>query len=304
MRDFEPARRPPSRTPSPTGWIIALLGLLLLVGSYQLLPGDLGGALPAGLRTVAWLGIVLGILLALLQRRQRRTPPGARIDPVHDEDADEYDQAGVTRPSVLAALGIARAPSVSEPAFVDTIAVPTTASEVDEDPSMPPREDAPRPAPAGPPPVRWSPLLLQRLDAEQFLALCRSFFSQAGFATSVANGSDKHEGADLWVQSRHMPEPRIVRCRHWHDAPVDAREMREFLRSMGANNLAHGTYVTSATFTAEASDFAKTHGIQVQDGPALLRLISHRTAEQQRELMSAALGPGRELPTTTIAGAL
>lgn len=302
MRDFEPARREPSSSASPMGWIIALLGLLLLVASYQLVPGDLSGTLSAGLRTVAWLGIVLGVLLALLQRRQRRVPRGVRIDPVHDEDGDD-DQSDMTRPSVLAALGIARAPSVPEPAFVDTIAVPTSATEIEE--ALVPREEAPRAAaPAGPAPVRWSPLLLQRFDADQFLALCRSFFSQAGFATSVASGVDQQHGTDLWVQSRHMPAPRIVRCRHWQDSPVDAREMRDFLRSMSEQNLEHGTYVTSATFTAEAADFAKANGIQVQDGPALLRLISHRTAEQQRELMTAALGPDRELPTTTIAGAL
>ncbi|HYP83995.1 restriction endonuclease [Variovorax sp.] len=290
MKDFEPDRRAP-RSASPAGWIVALLGLLVLVASYRLGPDSEFGAASSGLRVVAWLGIALGLLLVVFMQRRRSHGVGPRIEPSHDVDDDA--QAGMTRPSVLAALGVARAPSVPEPSFVDTIAVmPPEAQDAEDD-----MGDA-EGAPAERAPVRLSPLLLQHLDWQHFTALCRSFFAQAGFATSVAGGADEQHGADVWVQSRHMPEPRLVRCRQWQDAPVDAREMREFLRAMSAQGLQHGTYVCGATFTAEAADFAKANGIQVQDGAALLRLISHRTAEQQRQLLAVALGQEPAAPTT------
>ena len=65
---------------------------------------------------------------------------------------------------------------------------------------------------------------------------------------------------------------------------------------MTAQGLAHGTYVTSSTFSLEAMEFAKANGIQTQDGEALLKLISHRTPEQQDALLDIALGKATALP--------
>ena len=68
----------------------------------------------------------------------------------------------------------------------------------------------------------------------------------------------------------------------------DRIELRDFLAVISGQGLAHGTYVTSSTFTPEAMDFAKVNGIQTQDGEALLKLISHRTQEQQEALLAIA----------------
>lgn len=295
MRDFDSNRRASSkRSASPFGWLVALLGVLVLVASYRLEPDTAVGAVSLSLRAVAWVVIAVGLLMVLfMQRRGARRDKPPRVEPSHDMEDDDA-QAGMTRPSVLAALGVGRAPTVAEPAFVDTIAVmPPTPTDDDETQAW----DA-EPASSEPSPPRFSPLLLQHLDNTRFVSLCRSFFSQAGFATSVAEDAQQSQqpprGADLWVQSRHMPAPRIVRCRQWPDSAVDAREMREFLRAMSAQGLQHGTYVTSSTFTAEAVNFAKINGIQVQDGAAMLRLISHRSAQEQRDLLAIALGQGAQ----------
>ena len=127
------------------------------------------------------------------------------------------------------------------------------------------------------------------MDLAHFESLCRAFFTQAGFSTS-AQGHGPDGGVDIWVQSRHMPEPRIVRCRHWEGEPVQMKELRDFLGVMSAQGLEHGTYVTSSSFTPEASEFAKANGIQMQDGAQLLKLISHRTPEQQSALLAIAYG--------------
>ena len=265
---------------SAKGWWVALVGGLLLLASYLLPAGGSVQALSVGVRPLAWLALLLGLAFAIYVRVTRRSGTASfeRVaEPVEDEA-----QAGMTRPSVLAALGVSRSNGAElEPRFVDTISVrPDPGEESGE-------EEEPE--------TGWSPRLLAQMDWRRFEALCAAFFKQAGFAASTQSQGDDG-GVDIWVQSRHMPEPRVVRCRHWEGQAVTARELREFLSAMTAQGLAHGTYVTSSTFSLEAMEFAKANGIQTQDGEALLKLISHRTPEQQDALLDIALGKATALP--------
>jgi len=281
MSDSDRVRRGPvvmDASGSAKGWLVALAGALVLLASYQLPKDSLFETLSVALRPVGWLALLLGLAFVVYLRatRPRRTQHAPEL--VEDDEA----QAGMTRPSVLAALGIGRgtAPEL-EPRFVDTIAVHPhpVADEAAVDEAAAEGE-----APAG-----WSPRVLAQIDWRRFEALCTAFFKQAGFSTSTqSQGGDA--GVDIWVQSRHMPEPRIVRCRHWEGQPVTVKELRDFLGVMSAQGLAHGTYVTSSTFVPEAMEFAKANGIQTQDGTALLKLVSHRSQEQQDVLLAIARG--------------
>ena len=117
---------------------------------------------------------------------------------------------------------------------------------------------------------RWSPAVFAAIEWRRFEALCEAFYAQVGLETrSQSHGADG--GVDIWLQSKHMPEPRIVQCKHWKSKPVGVKELREFRGVMASNQLKHGTYVTSSTFTAEAAAFAKSNRIQTQDGAALLK---------------------------------
>lgn len=272
------------------GWLLALAGALVLLASYQLPKESLFETIAVALRPVSWLALLLGLAFVVYQRASR----GGRIEQhEHTDPVEDEAQAGMTRPSVLAALGVTRggAPAEMEPRFVDTIAVHPTAAEIAE------IEDTG-------PETAWGPRVLARIDWRHFEALCEAFFKQAGFATSTqSQGTDG--GVNIWVQSRHMPEPRIVRCRHWEGQPVTLKELRDFLGVMSAQGLPHGTYVTSSTFAPDAMEFAKVNGIQTQDGAALLKLISHRSQEEQQALLAIAQGEAAEpvVAATTAAAA-
>ena len=264
------------------GWLVALVGALVLLASYQLPRESLFETLSVALRPVAWLALVLGLGFVIYVRATRTHSPRPTSEP---EFAEDDGQAGLTRPSVLAALGIGRGGGAElEPRFVDTIAVHPT-------PPLPAEEEV-----AGPP-ESWGPRVLAHIDWRDFEALCIAFFKQAGFATSTQSPSSERDGMDIWVQSRHMPEPRIVRCRHWEGEPVTTKELRDFLAVMSAQGLSHGTYVTSSTFAPDAMEFAKANGIQTQDGAALLKLISHRSQEQQQALLAIARGAAAPAPS-------
>ena len=141
----------------------------------------------------------------------------------------------------------------------------------------------PQPEPA----TAWSAAVFPSIEWRRFEALCEAFFAQAGFTTqSQSHGADG--GVDIRVQSRNSPEPRIVRCKHWNKQPVEVDELRSFLGAIAAGKLAQGTYVTSSTFSAEATAFARANNIALLDGATLLRHIGKRTPAQQTALLDAA----------------
>ncbi len=147
----------------------------------------------------------------------------------------------------------------------------------------------------------WSAAVFASIEWRRFEAVCEAFFAQAGLTTrSQSHGADG--GVDIWLQSTHMDTPRIVQCKHWQGKPVGVREMREFRGVMASHQLESGSYVTSSTFTDDATAFAKANKISLQDGPALLRQISLRTPEQQSALLAVAYEGDYWRPTCASCG--
>ncbi len=135
---------------------------------------------------------------------------------------------------------------------------------------------------------RWTPEVFAAIDAQRFAAVCETWFSWAGFDTrSESHRTD--EGVDIWLHAAKMPGPvAVVRCKHWLDKPVGLQEMKDFLGLVATFESAHGTYTTTSTYTTEALQFAKEHGIDAVDGRGLLRRIQTRTRQHQLALLAVA----------------
>ncbi|MDM0113354.1 restriction endonuclease [Variovorax sp. J22R133] len=259
---------------SEKAWISAAVGLAILLVPPLLPNGADQSPLAVGLRPFGWLALGIGVLFVVAQMLMYRPP-----SPANEASEPEDPPFGMTRPSVLQALGIGRGDrgvAEVEPMFIDTIAV--YEAEKEGEGATAARETS------------WSPRVFKHIDWRNFEAVCQAFFAQAGFATS-SQGHGADGGVDIWLQSRHMPAPRIVRCRHWEGQPVNVKELRDFLGVMTSQGLQHGTYVTSSGFAPDAVEFAKANGIQMQDGATLLKLIAHRTQEQQDALLDIAYAP-------------
>jgi hypothetical protein len=135
---------------------------------------------------------------------------------------------------------------------------------------------------------RWTLDVFAAIDAKRFAAVCETWFSWAGFDTrSEAHRTD--EGVDIWLHAAKVPGPvAIVRCKHWLNKPVGLQEMKEFLSLMASYKSVHGTYTTTSTYTPEALQFARDHGIDAVDGKGLLRRIQTRTRQRQQALLAVA----------------
>ena len=235
------------------GLAALVIGVLVLTVVPNMLRIAWGPTIGQVLRPAGWVALMFGALLLVLNFFVQRS----KAAPVVDEPQRPVVASTAPLSTKLAALKPPAAP-VAPPA---PIGVKQQAS--------------------------WSPVVLADIEWRRFEAVCEAFYAQAGLTTrSQSHGADG--GVDIWLESQHMDQPRIVQCKHWQGKPVGVKEMREFLGVITANKLRHGTFVTSSTFTADALTFAADNGIQTQDGAALLKLIGQRTPEQQAALLTVA----------------
>lgn len=135
---------------------------------------------------------------------------------------------------------------------------------------------------------QWTMDVFHGIEWRRFEAVCATFFAQAGFEPrSQSHGADG--GVDIWLHSKPVEGPvAVVQCKHWVGKPVGVKEMRALFGVMAARKVAHGTFVTTSTITADARAFAKENGIHALDGAALLALIRKRSPVQQADLLRIA----------------
>jgi restriction system protein len=245
---------------------------LFLKGSPLLQP------VPPALKTPGWITVALGVVLLIADRITRNLTREA------SERAD-----------------IHRARDV----------LPGSADMFAPEPAAPPGTPRPRadravPSSASAAPVgkgsSWDAHVFHDIEWRRFEAVCECLFSQAGFRTqSQSHGADG--GVDIWLYSKHAEGPAaVVQCKHWVGRPVGVKEVREFFGVMTSNSLKRGTFVTSSTFTAAAVEFAKSNGINMLDGNALLSQIARRSPEQQQELRAVAYEGDYWRPTCASCG--
>jgi restriction system protein len=150
--------------------------------------------------------------------------------------------------------------------------------------------------------VSWNKQVFADIEWRRFEAVCERLFAQSGFKTkSQSHGADG--GVDVWMYSAHAEGPvSIAQCKHFRSKEVDVKLIREFFGVMSSHKLQRGTFVTTSTFTADAQKFANENGINALDGDKLLKLISTRTAEQQKELLDIAYEGEYSRPTCASCG--
>lgn len=242
------------------GWTSIVVGLLLLVVLPGFMQGPIIGTLGPALRPAGWAALGFGaVLLGLHYLIARQTTP-KQMERVEQP----WPVVKAARPTPPPSVAARR-----EPVFASASSYPMPSNTA----SAPPHKQ------------QWSTTVLAAIEWRRFEALCEALYAQAGFTTrSQSHGADG--GVDIWLKSKHSDVPRIVQCKHWKSKPVGVKEMREFFGVMASHQLKSGTFVTSSTFSAEATAFAKENGIHAQDGTALLQVINQRTPEQQAALRS------------------
>lgn len=136
----------------------------------------------------------------------------------------------------------------------------------------------------------WNHRVLEEIGGRRFEAMCEQLFAQGGFE-SRAERLGGEAGVVLSLQSKNSPGlAGLVQCRHTRKS-VGIHDLNEFFGLMAERKVKRGVFVTNATFTPEAQQFAREHGINAMDRDRLLELIAKRTPSQQQQLLDIALQP-------------
>ncbi|WP_227494391.1 restriction endonuclease [Ramlibacter pallidus] len=230
-----------------------------------------------GLRTPAWVAILLGLALLALHWLVSRTST-ASLSPESEGRSD--------RPTGVL-------PGSKDMFPPEIPAAPGTAREL-----LPSGSDDPRPSRQ----QGWSAQVFRDIEWRRFEAVCERLFAQAGFeAKTQSHGADG--GVDIWLYSKNATGPvSVVQCKHWSGRQVGVKEVREFLGVMTAKGVKRGTYATTSTYTPAAAEFARENGIHVMDGVGLLGLIARRSKEQQEQLLAVAYEGDYWRPTCASCG--
>jgi HJR/Mrr/RecB family endonuclease len=124
---------------------------------------------------------------------------------------------------------------------------------------------------------------LHALSPYEFEAYVRDLLSALGYRDLRLNGRAGDLGVDIWGRT---PEGRTaaIQCKRYAPGKnIGSPMIQTFI---GMQRIHHGAdvglFVTTSGFTLEAMKLARAHGIELIDGPALLRMQRKAGMQQRR----------------------
>jgi restriction system protein len=113
--------------------------------------------------------------------------------------------------------------------------------------------------------------IVDGMSWQQFETLVGEALRQQGYRVVETGGGGADGGVDLIVSKGN--EKFLVQCKQWRALRVGVTVVRELYGVMAAKGAAGGFVVTSGSFAADASEFAKGRNVTLIDGPALAKWI-------------------------------
>lgn len=112
---------------------------------------------------------------------------------------------------------------------------------------------------------------LSSMTWARFERLIGESFRRRGYAVTEIGGSGSDGGVDLLLAKGG--KSFLVQCKHWRTRSVGVSIVRELNGVIAARHAASGFVVTSGQFTTEATQFARSCGIELIDGDRLASLL-------------------------------
>lgn len=157
-----------------------------------------------------------------------------------------------------------------------------------------------------PPPVKlpqWDLSLIREIEWKRFEMLCGEYFRVLGKRVeTLDHGADG--GIDARIYKNHSSELEFaIQCKAWKKQ-VGVKEVRELFGVMAHESAGKGIFMTTSTFTAEATKFAKDHATKLFliDGEKLLHLIKKLPGKSQDHLYSFVTKGDFTTPTCASCG--
>lgn len=143
----------------------------------------------------------------------------------------------------------------------------------------------------------FTPELLAALEWRRFEILVTLFFQKTGYEASRSRvGPDG--GVDIIV--RHLGESQVasyVQCKAWHVYNVGVKPVRELYGVMAADEVPHGSFVTTGAFSSEAMLFAQGKPLVLISGADLLKDLNNLPEDTRREILAEVTAGDYTTPT-------
>ncbi len=112
---------------------------------------------------------------------------------------------------------------------------------------------------------------------ERLLALA---YRRLGYAVTRTGGANPDGGIDLVIENDGRRT--AAQCKQWRACKVAVRNVREFLGALADSGIVRSIFDDEG-YTADASDFAAKHGIEIMDGRGVEDLLHRSKAGEDPE---------------------
>lgn len=162
----------------------------------------------------------------------------------------------------------------------------------------------PVPVSAGVPPVLPGPhapmlpvALLRELEWKRFEEVTELYFRLTGWGTQQTRiGPDGGVDINLF-RPPDTTIAAVVQCKAWNTYKIGVKPVRELFGVMAAGKIPAGYFVTSGTYTQEASGFAAQVGLTLIDGDGLVGRIQQLPEADRRRIHQLATSGDYKTPT-------
>jgi restriction system protein len=111
------------------------------------------------------------------------------------------------------------------------------------------------------------------LTWRQFERFIAEFYRRQGGTVTLRGGRSADGGVDMTVIDAHGAS-RIVQCKQWRNRMVGVKPLRELWGILGDERADGAVFITSGSFSQDASEFARGKDLDLIDGPRLRTMIA------------------------------
>ncbi len=151
--------------------------------------------------------------------------------------------------------------------------------------------------------TEWSIELLRKLEWHRFETLCAEYFRLLGKRVeTITHGADGGIDARIYANGSQVLE-YAVQCKAWKDS-VGIKPVRELFGVMAHESAGKGIFMTTSTFTDDATKFATEHNDKVflVNGQRFLKMIGMLPEEKRARLLAFATEGDYTTPTCASCG--
>jgi hypothetical protein len=149
---------------------------------------------------------------------------------------------------------------------------------------------------------KWDAATLRRMDWKRIQELVGLLLVRAGYQAEVAWVRPNGSCVLALAGARARSMVALVQCATWEDYRVSGNAVAELYRSVRAEGVERGIFVTPGSFDEIAVQFARGKNLELMDGKRLLQTLQAMPEAEQDYYLNLATAGAWDVPTCPACG--